>query len=248
MLSTSNSAGVFRGVELGLWRLRGVGGFPAGRYGWKPWKMICIYKYVKKWIYIYIYNIHENGEGGGTKTLRVVLEVWCFEPRFFLATLEFNHSLKTLGTVFLFDYLCQWSGSSITLKKVWWIDILVHVDDILSLVECCAEKTGEHKQYVVWWSPKRAWRVASVIYTQEATKYIQILKMVVWKCLEKCDFLNILGKLSYPSLSMPDFQGVSSVDLSVFFGHVHLNISMIRFRFSGILGQVLGWRNMPSEV
>ena len=132
-------------------------------------------------------------------------------------------------------------------KKVWWIYILVHVDDILSWVECCAEKTREHKQYVVWWSSKRAWRVASVIYTQEATKYIQILKLVVWKCLRKCYFFNILGKLSYPSLSVPDFQAVLQL-ICVFFGHVHLNISMIRFRFSGILGQVLGWRNMPSEV
>lgn len=126
-------------------------------------------------------------------------------------------------------------------KKVWWIYILVHVDDILSWVECCAEKTGEHKQYVVWWSSKRAWRVASVIYTQEATKYIQILKLVVWKCLQKCDFFNILGKLSYPSLCVPDFHAVLQL-ICVFFGHVHLNISMIRFRFSGILGQVLGWR------
>ena len=118
-------------------------------------------------------------------------------------------------------------------KKVWWIYILWHVDDILSLVECCAEKTGEHKQYVVWWSSKRAWRVASVIYTLEATKYIQILKMVVWKCLEKCDFLNILGKLSYPSLFMPDFQGVSSVDLCVF---SVMSISTSPWFASGLVG------------
>ena len=150
-------------------------GFPAGRYGWKPWKMICIYiyKYVKNWIYIYTYNIiyiyvYMKPGRGGTKTLCVVLEVWGFEHRFFLATLEFNHILKTLGTVFLFDYLCQWSGSSITLKKSvmdlytsacrWYIElggVLRREIRVNTNNTWCDGVPKELEGLLLWYTPKR---------------------------------------------------------------------------------------------
>ena len=110
---------------------------------------VYIYKYVKNWIYIYIYTyniiyiyVYMKPGRGVQKHFVLFLKYEVLNTDFSWQRLNSIIFWKHWEQFFYLIIFVNGVARQSPWKKVWWIYILVHVDDILSWAECCAEKFG----------------------------------------------------------------------------------------------------------